>query len=207
MGFQARQTSAGNFAPVPEGTHIAVCTTVADIGLQPGGKYDDKYRLVIGWTLPNELTEKGEPMRISQTYTCSMNKKANLRRVIEGWFNKAFPTEEAAQSFDFAALLKRACQVNVMHKQSGEKTYANVQSVVPLAKGTPSPDVSGYDVLYYAPTDEAQTPEQIKAAYIALPDWIRKKIDEQLPPPAKVDVESDAQSETAGSDNDAEIPF
>jgi hypothetical protein len=197
--MKAKQKSTGSFTPVPVGAHMGVCTGLFDIGIQPGGKFDPKHQLIISWTLPNQLNDEGKPMTISGTYTSSMNKKSNLRKVIESWFGKSFPSEDAAGAFDFNALLGRACMVNVIHKESGEKTYANVTTVMPVPGGVPKPEVTG-EPQYYSPDD--QDPGSLRAAYAALPEWIRKKVDQQLPPDQG--PESEAVGATVGDDD---IPF
>ena len=134
---------AGDFEPVPAGSHIAVCDIVADIGLQPGsGMYPQpKNQVYIRFELPNERIQfekdgkKQEgPQVIGKTYTASMNEKANLRHHLESWRGKAF-TDEEAESFDVSAILGKPCMLTVMHTKKGEKTYANITSIGPLPKG------------------------------------------------------------------------
>jgi hypothetical protein len=176
--MKAKSTATGTFTPVPVGAHIGVCTGLYDIGTQGGGKFEPKPQLIVTWSLPSQLNDAGEPMRISSTYTSSMNKKANLRKVIESWFGKSFPTEDVAKDFDFKALLGRSCIVNVIHKESGEKTYANVSGVMPIPKGMQAPAAPA-STQFYSPEDQA--PDELSVAYANLPEWIRKKVDTQLP--------------------------
>ena len=204
MAFRPRQQSSGDFKPVDAGAHIGVCSSVVDVGLQGGGQYDPAYKVVIGWSLPTALTDAGKPMTISQTYTNSMNKKANLRKAVEAWFGKAFPSEEAANEFDLSVLLGRSCMVNVVHKQgTNDKTYANVNGLMPLPAGVPKP-AAPEATLYYAPTDDTQTADQISGAYAALPEWLRKKVDAQLAPEGD---ESELGEESAAPTSDDDIPF
>ena len=202
--MKPRQIAGGDFKPVPVGAHVAVCSGLTDIGLQGGGQFDPAYKVVVTWQLPNQVTDKGNPMSISQTYTNSMNKKANLRKVIEAWFGKAFPTEELAANFDLKALLGKSCMINVVHKESQGKTFANVNGVMPLPAGLPKPAVPS-ELSYYSPTDEGVSEDSISRAYAALPEWLRKKVDAQLPPPSTVDEE--VEQEAAASAVDADIPF
>jgi hypothetical protein len=197
---------AGDFTPVPAGSHIAVCDTVADIGLQPGSQLfpKPKQQVYIRFELPNERIDfekdgkKQEgPCVIGKTYTASMNEKANLRHHLESWRGKAF-TDEEAEAFDVSAILGKPCMLTVMHTQKDGKTYANITGIGPLPKGisakTIIPEIT--PVLYAQP-DNTST-------YQALPEWLRKKIDGQILP----DKPSDAgnQLEDGSYITDADLP-
>ena len=207
--MRPRQQASGDFKPVPVGAHIAVCTGLVDIGYQGGGQFEPAFKVVISWQLPNQLSDSGKPLTISQTYTNSMNKKANLRKLIESWFGKALPSEEAANNFELKALLGRACMVNVVHKESNGKTFANVNTVMPIPAGIPKPEAPK-DFLYYSPTDDGASEEEISRAYAALPEWLRKKVDAQLPPNQAEGVAAEVGAEAAAAANqpeDGDIPF
>lgn len=134
--------NGGNFEPVPEGLHLAICIGVWDVGLQ----WNDKWGIaqpkgVVMWELPDDridVEKDGKkvnlPMSISKRYTLSLNKKANLRRDLEGWRGRSF-AEEEAELFDLNAILGKGCQLNIVHEKKGDKTYANIQSIVGLPKG------------------------------------------------------------------------
>ena len=124
----------GDFEPVPEGTHKARCFQVIDLGTQPGSKMypDHKHKVRIVWELPDEKIEiEGEqkPMTIGNEYTMSLHEKANLRRDLESWRGKVF-TDDELGGFDIAKLLGVPCLMTVVHKQSGDKTYANIKGVM-----------------------------------------------------------------------------
>ena len=72
--------------------------------------------------------------RIGRTFTASMSEKANLRKLIESWFGKKFPNDEAAADFDCTKLLGYKCLLNVTHTEKGQKTYANVANATPIPK-------------------------------------------------------------------------
>ena len=174
--------SAGDFEPVPAGSHIAVCDIVADIGLQEGSQLypKAKQQVYIRFELPNERIEfekngkkQTGPAVIGKTYTASMNEKANLRHHLESWRGKQF-TDEEAESFDVSAILGKPCMLTVMHSQKDGRTYANIASIGPIPKGisakTIIPEIT--PILYAAP-DNVST-------YGSLPEWLRKKIDAQI---------------------------
>ena len=210
MPWNPTKSAGGDFKPVPVGVHPAVCSAVVDIGVQPqtNPAYKPTRKLVLSWQLPVTLTDAGKPMTISATFTESMNKKANLRKFIENWFGKSFPNDKAAESFDYSALLGRACMVNVVHKDGKEgKVFANVSAALPLMAGVEKPALPKDQQIYYAPKDPTITADQLSAAYVALPEWLKKKIEQQVPPVESDGVAGDVQQEAAAQAAGDDIPF
>lgn len=195
--MKARQQNTGDFKPVEVGVHRAVAYLLVDLGLQGGGQYEPAYKLALGFQLPDQLNDKGEPMTIVQTYTSSMNKKANLRKLIESWFGKSFPSEEAANEFDLKNLLGRAAFVNVVHAERGGKIYANISTVTGLPASVEKPALKGEPIYF----DSDMDPSERSRAYGRLPEWLRKKLDDQLQPKAA----AAAATKTDVADDD--IPF
>lgn len=210
MGIYVSDTGGGSdFTPVPEGTHIAVCDMVVDLGKQKTTYMGDttvKPQVYIRWQIPAERTEwtdgdgvKHEgPMVIGKTYTASLGEKANLRKDLQAWRGKTF-TEEELRKFDISKLLGVAATITVTHKpkESGG-VYANVTSVGGLPKGMPRPEVEG-DPLIYGDED--------RGSFDKLPKWLREKIEQQVtetdpgphdernpPPPAYADLDDDLDS-------------
>jgi hypothetical protein len=201
MGFRLKQQSNGNFKVIPQGAHPGVMSMFVDLGLQPGGNYEPAYKMIMGFQLtgPDVTTDKGEPMVITAKYTQSMHKKSNLRPLIENWFGKSFPSEEAARDFDPTVLLGRAGLVNVKHKERNGKTYPEIASIGSLPAGLPKPELKG-EVLYYSddlPLDARN------AAYARLPEWIKKLVDNQL----RVKPEGEKAAAEAAVEGDDDIPF
>lgn len=203
MKFPAKQTA--DFAIVPAGNHVGICNGVIDLGLQPGsGMYPaPKPQVYIRFELPGEQIEYQKdgktitgPMSIGSTMTASMSEKANLRKLIESWFGKKFPHDDAAADFDLANLLGKRCLLNVTHTEKGTKTYANIANATPLPKGMESKEPQHNASLFFDLTDGDDK------TFKALPEWLRKKIEGRLrEEPAK-------QAETAGAqDFDDDIPF
>ncbi len=206
MSLIVKENGGGReFKPVPAGTHVAVCNMIVDLGMQPGYEGGAPQRKVyIGWEVPSESVEWTDkdgnkqvgPMKIGRTYTLSLNEKATLRAHLENWRGRAFTAQELA-GFDLFNIANKACLIGVTHKTSGDKTYANVSSVMSLPKGTTAPTVSGKILLYPDPSDPG--------VFERLPEWIQKKINEQVqvqaaPPP----------SQKTGTDDDfgdSVIPF
>lgn len=169
----------GDFKTVPSGSHLAVCDMVVFLGLQPGsGIYPTpKHQLYVRFEIPAERLEFEKdgkkynlPAVIGQTFTASMHEKANLRKQLEAWRGRKFSDDEAAV-FDVSSILGKACMLNVIEKVSGDKVYANIASISQLPRGVGSPSAEN-PPMYYAPDDTA--------CYSKLPDWIRKKLSEQI---------------------------
>lgn len=195
---KARQVGGTGFKPVPEGVHAGVITGLVDLGKQPGtGLIKDAYKLAVIVSFPGLLTEEGQPMSITKTYTSSMFKLANLRKDIESLFAKAFPSQEAADAFDFTTLLGRAGLFSVSHKQSGEKTFANISGVMALPAGMPKPEVSPASFVVF---DLGLKGDEYVQAYAKVPQWLQKKIENRLPD------EGDAGGGDEATEDD-DIPF
>lgn len=167
-----------NYAPVPEGNHIARIYSIIHIGTteketQWGLKQQNKIRIT--WELLNEMRDfKGEmkPLVISQEYTISFSEKANLRKMIDGLLGKEALNYIEDETFDIESLLGRYCMVNIKHETKGEKTYANVLGVAPVPKGMALPDKFNEDfILNYSDKWDVTKFEK-------LPDFIKDKMKE-----------------------------
>lgn len=198
------ETGGREFKLLPAGSHAAVCTMVAHLGLQNGaymGKPKLQPKVYLRWQIPAERIEwekdgvKHEgPMSIGKTYTESLSEKANLRKDLESWRSKAFSPQELA-GFELFNILGKPCLLSVVH-DTGEdgKTRAYIQSVSALPKGMSAPTHEG-DLLKY---DAENIGDHAK-----LPEWVRQKIAEQVKPQAKAAPEPVA----AGDEFHDDIPF
>lgn len=175
MSIMAKE-SGGDYTPVPEGTHLAICNMLVDLGLQETN-FGHKHQVYIRWELPDERLkwkdqdgyDREGPMTIGQTYTLSLSDKANLRKILEAWRGKAF-TREELDGFDISNIVGGDCQVTVTHNITPNKTFANVVSVAGWPKGLAHRQPENPLVLH---DDDAN-------AYDQLPEWLQRKIDTQL---------------------------
>lgn len=134
------------FTPAPEGLHRGVCVDVLEPWEEErpqeyGGGIVTKTRLV--WEI-DALMGDSRPFTVSQFYTLSLHEKAKLRAHLEAWRGREF-TEAELNGFDLENVIGIPCQLQVIHKKSrdGSKTYANVATVVPMAKGSEPLSPSG----------------------------------------------------------------
>lgn len=140
--------SAGDtkaFLPAPEGTHQAVCIDVIDKGLLEvkwNGSTKLQHKADVAWQI-GEARDDGKRFVVYKRYTMSLSEKANLRKDLESWRGKPF-TEDELKGFDVEKLIGVNCLINVQHRKSGDKTYANVVAVMPLIKGMPKMGAEEY---------------------------------------------------------------
>lgn len=204
MAIIAADNGGGaDITPIPQGTHVAICDMVADLGKQRKdwqGQEKIKHEIYIRWELPNERLEwtdkdgnqKEGPRVVGQTYTLSLSERANLRHHLESWRGRAFSAEEL-KGFDVANLLGKACMVTITHTEKQGRIYANVSSVTGLPKGMPKPESAEMDLILYDSDN--------LGAYADLPEWLQKRIDSQVVEEPKRELVG------AGDDLDDDVPF
>lgn len=205
MAFTRRTTAGGgDFAPVPEGTHRAVCIQIVDMGTQPTN-FGDKRQVRIAWEV-DELMEDGRPFLASKLYTLSLHEKATLRKDLESWRGAKYGEDEEV---DIAAGAGKTCMLSIVHDTKGEKTYSNVAAVLKPPKGTPNMD-SVNDVVVL------DLDSKVWGDVIGkLPDWLQEKIlkspESRGIDPTAPNVATKAPTGTVGpevsDDFDDPIPF
>jgi hypothetical protein len=177
--FISESGGGGNFDKkvLEAGAYAGVCDMVVDLGVQasPGGLYAPKRSVLLRFQIPSErveITKDGEtkdlPAVISRTLGLSLNEKATLRQLLQSWRGRAFTPEEL-KKFDLVNVLGKPAFVNVTHSVKGDRTYANLTSLMPLPKGMPAPVLEG-EALWYS-IDEPDP-----AVFDRLPAWVQDKI-------------------------------
>jgi hypothetical protein len=201
-----------DFKPVSAGAHPAVCTMVADVGVQPSNNpaFNAARKIVFRFEIGDERVtyhdkdgkEQNKPAIIYDTLTASMNKKANLRAMLEGWRGQAF-TDAEAEDFDTKDVLGKPCMISVVHKESGGKTYANISAVMRLPRGMEAPKAEAKPVYFHIDDDDR--------SYADLPDWIKKKVDgaisEKPPAPSRAQADERMATQRQETFEDDDIPF
>ena len=209
MAIVATDTGGGgDFSPMPQGNHVAVCNMVVDLGKQRSvGQYGEKiqHKAFIRWETPDEQIDWTDKDGNEQTgnrvigsfYTVSLHENATLRGVLESWRGRGF-TKDELDGFDITKLLGAPCMINVTHSEKNGKNYANVVSVTPLPKALKeNPPKTSLGLLLYDDDNLAN--------YDLLPEWLQKKINERIQPTGK----ADAADPDAWRDNDLDddVPF
>ena len=168
MPLTASDSGGGEFVKVPVGTHLARACGVIDLGMHENKRYGKhEHKIMIMWECPNELTEDGKPMTITERYTNSLHEKANLRKHLEAWRGRSFSPDELA-GFDVFTILNVPCYIVVAHNKTEIKTYANVTAVTALPKGVDCPELV-HPIVQYSPEDPNAEQE-----WEALDEWIQK---------------------------------
>ena len=145
MPIYASAGSGTKFAPAPAGTHAAVCCDVRDLGVLETtwqGQTKRQHKILVSWQI-DEARDDGKPYLVSKRYTLSLHEKAGLRKDLEAWRGRAFSEAELHQ-FDVEAVVGKGCLLNVVQRQVGGDTYANVAAVMALPKGMVAPSVRDY---------------------------------------------------------------
>ncbi len=200
MSLTVNANPSSDITPIPEGTYLAVCNMLVDLGMQFNENFkNSSKKVLIGWEIPDETYEyDGEKKHrnLSKRYTASLNERAKLREDLAAWRGRDFTDDELA-AFDLRNIVGKSCLINVIHKDSNGKTYANISSIVALPKGMKKGELSEPPIIFDLDTCELSEIDD-------LPGWIADIVkksstyEERLAEPAKV--------ETIGED-DGELPF
>lgn len=164
-----------NVVPIEEGTHIAICSALIDLGVQP--PFSDKFKatdkVMITFAVTDETytNQDGKeiPKTISKEYTKSLNKKSNLYKDLNAWRGKQFTAEEL-EAFDLKNIIGVPCQISVTHTEKDGNKYANIGSVTGIPKGMKA-DTNIIDTIIFD-LDEPSTYDN----FINIPKWIQDKI-------------------------------
>lgn len=206
MSTYASDTGGGgNFDPVPEGPHPAVCDMFVDLGLQETtGKFSGKiqHKIYLRWQIPSlrlsyekDGVQMEGPMTIGAKFTLSLHEKAALRKILKSWRGRDFTPEEL-KKFDVTTILGAPCLISVSHApKDGGGVYANIDAVMKLMPSMDVPKLEGEPLLYDA--DNMSTfaklrpwmQELVKAQKLPEeadkandPDNWRDDLDDDLPP-------------------------
>lgn len=133
MSLVVTESPKVEYIPPSEGLHQAVMVDVVDLGVleTPWG---DKHKCTLVFET-DELDPEGVPLRVSKRYTLSLSEKSNLRQDLERWRGKAFEPKELKKGFDLESLLGLNATVYVAHRLTDERLFANIQTILPPAKG------------------------------------------------------------------------
>lgn len=215
MGTIASNKGGADFELIPEGSYLAVCDQVVDLGIQPGGQYDPQHKIYLRFQVPSERVswkdkdghEHEGPMVIGRTFTLSLGEKSHLRPFLESWRGRAF-TKEELDGFDVKNVLGAGCMIQVIHAELKDgKKFAKVSTAMSLPRGTSKPALEG-ELLYL----DADAPDQ--RVLEKLSKYVREKFQGRLtaeqaitqmantPPPA-----SRAPVQPASDPFDDDIPF
>ena len=172
-------SGGGNFEQCPAGSFRAICTSITDLGFHEqnwqGEKARDVRKLRLSFELCDEEKTDGSPFYASREVTLSLNEKAALRAIVDGWNGKAMTDAEAKDGIDLGSYLGRAAMLSITHKQSlSGNTYAAISSVSALPKGFTEVEKPTAPLeLFNMDGDRAEW----QAQYDDFPEWLQGKIN------------------------------
>ncbi len=206
--IKAAVGGGGDYELVPAGVYLARCYQMIDLGTQKvvSKQFGTKNvrQVMLYWEILQD--DDGKPVfmedgkrvsSISKTYTLSMHKKSGLRKDLDAWRGQPF-TDAEADGFDITKLLGVFCKIQVVHNQSGDRTYANVSTIMntkKTAKGVN--DLVGFSI---------EDPEM--EVYESLPEWLQNKIAEAKEWSDDTHVDPDSDPEASDEPIDIkDVPF
>jgi hypothetical protein len=204
MSIFVSATSGGNYPerkPIEAGAYAAVCDMIVDLGVQPspGGQYAPKRTVLLRFQIPEvrvEFTKDGEtrslPAVISRTVGLSLNEKSTLYGLLTSWRGRAF-TQDELKKFDLGKVAGKPAFINVTHSVKGDRTYANLTSIMPLPKSMTAPALEGEALVF---STDAPNPD----VFDKLPAWVQDKIANRI-------VEAKAAPQKPAAQPAAEQPF
>jgi hypothetical protein len=177
MSLTATDKGGAEFEMTPEGTYLARCYKIIDLGTQTTtGAFGTKeqHKVMISWELfgsdENIFMKDGRPFQVTQWYTVSLHEKSKLRADLEAWRGKKF-TKEELDGFDLGKVLNSWCMIQVVHDESGK--YANVNAIMAYKGKKPDPinenvvfDIDEPDMTVF----EALS-DNMKAKIMSAPEW------------------------------------
>lgn len=195
MGLTIDQGNQSAFELVPEGTYVARCIKLIDLGTQKvewQGQSKEQMKVYVCWELLDDSVkmEDGRPFATSRTYTASLNEKAALRRDLEAWRGKRFSDEEL-KGFELRNILGTYCMVQIVHTEKDGNTYANVNAIMSTRE---KPKAVNPEVVF----DLSSYDDEV---FGSLPDWMKEKI--ALSPEYQAIMQ--VRGTKAGAKTDAEI--
>jgi hypothetical protein len=177
MALTAKDKGGGDYEPIPEDLHLAVCYGIWDLGTQYSEIWhQSSHKVVIVWELPEvrgDFERNGKmvslPRAISKQYRLSLHKKAGLRKDLESWRGKKFTDEELSRGFDLKKLLGVPCQIQVLHNKVEDKVYSNISAIIKAPPGTKVTPEN--PITFFSFEENVDIPSNT-------PDWIAKLIKE-----------------------------
>lgn len=172
MAIIVSANEGGSYTPIEEGTYIALCFGLVDIGDVYSEQYDKTTKkFMILWELSGAGTVNVDGhtynRSVSKSYAWTLNPKSNLRKDLRAWRGREF-TKDEIDRFDMANILSAPCQIQIINATSNGKTYSNIAAIMNLPKGMPKPQPT-QPVVYWDFEDHEIGDEE----WDKIPEWLR----------------------------------
>lgn len=162
------------FELAPEGTHPAIITTVADLGIQVSRWNDTEKRVSkwgIGFEISGQKTTTGKHFSITTTITDSLHPKSRLYAIAKAALGTV------GDDLDMEELLGKPVLITVAHDENDKGKWANVTTVTGLPTGM-TVESTDTPCLYF----DLDNPDS--KIYEQLPALFRKRIEDRVQPEA-----------------------
>lgn len=205
MSLTVSESGGKSFPILPEGSYVAICNMLVDLGLQYNETYKNSTKKVrIGFELPEERIEvNGEsvPRNIGTTYTASLNEKSILRRDLASWRGRDFTAAEL-EEFNLRNIVGAPCLIQVIHKERNGNKYVNIASIMSLPKGMAKPQLSEPPIVYDIDEDDP-------AMVNSFQPWLKEMIVKSESYQARINPAAgeDTQGFTELEDDELSLPF
>lgn len=207
MSLTVSAPRQSNFKPLDDGTYLAVCCGMVDLGTVYNERYGkNQEKVMILWEIPGETIDingKQEPRILNARYTSTLGTQGNLRRDLISWRGRDF-TEDELDGFKLVNVVGASCFLNVQNnKAENGKVYTNIVGVMALPKGTPKAVMSVSPIVFDFDTATLDDVEK-------LPDWIRDQVKASITYQRMVNGtkdEPEVQTKIDDLEDDGELPF
>lgn len=176
------------FETAPKGTHPARITTIADLGLQRDdwkGEVRTVHRLGITFELTGKKTKEGNPFAIFERATLSLNDRSRLYQIVHAVLG------EVPEEIEIQDLLDCPVLVEIVHKETDGKVWANVQNVAGIPEGMDVPKTKTPILWFDLEAPDAEVYHKLPSLFRTLIERRVKGDTAQEPPPAPEPVHPD----------------
>ena len=198
--MKAPKSEGGSFEKHPEGAYPIVCTRIIDTGtVFNEKKQKDEHKIMFGFESTAQMSagdNAGKPFMVFSNFNFSMFQNSHLCKFIESWYGKSFPTQEAADVFDFKNLLGKSGYANI----GWNDKYVNITSIMPLPKGIDPPKPAGELLIFDMETQD-------KAVFDKLSPNMQERLKKAKEFGAVFSDEPPKGHPASSGDFDDDIPF
>ncbi len=121
------------YALCPPGMHQATIVDAVALGqIETPWGAKPMVSLVVQTEL---LDETGKPYILAKRFTRSLHEKASLRQALEHLRGKKFTPNELHDGIDLESYVGMPCIILIVHNDTAERTYANIEAFLPPASG------------------------------------------------------------------------
>ncbi len=135
-------THPSEYSLCPEGLHAATIVDAVELGNieTPFGE-----KQMVSLIVQTELTdEDGKPYTLAKRFNRSLHEKASLRIALERLNGRKFSAKQLQEGIDLEAYIGLPCTVLVVHNETSERCYANIDAFLPCSRdaGTAKPETN-----------------------------------------------------------------